>query len=601
MIVVAFESGHAKNGFMFENCNLSHMDAYNKDHWVSRQSNLKTNITYQQEKVGIVSKACTCLVQRLAWEKIIILFDNPGELFVQDMLMYWSETQFQIPVQMTNVDSAHSNSSYRVFLHDLYHGVHRLNLILIARPTAVSAIIKDVNDFDLFSNRSTDFRHRSKWIVVSEESIKENLTTWAKDLENVAFISSLNMDDYFTSPVFRNGTVSYEGYGVDILNVMAKYLNFTYVITQPEDMQWGLLVNGTWNGIVGILVRREADLQISSLTVHEDRAMVLHFLQPPVHTQVVDVLYKRLDLYEDNLFTYIRQFKPMVFLCIGVSAAVFCLLFVISECSSEHSTESARTSGSCRRILLLLDRVAWFTVASAAQRSVSIKTRTTSGNILVASWSLFLIVMTAAYTANLVAELTSKKPRVPFRTLGELVDNNEFTFGLTSSSINKLIFEKTKHGDIKRAWTVIQRRASTDQNVLHDSDEYHLRRALSEKYAWITSRKVGRLRGKGNCSLVFMNSPFNWQHLAFAVPVGSSYINEFEKTLSILNDNGVLVRLRKKWFKTLCDKEEYTSLESAKILKLSDVRGAFILSAVGIGLATMAVILEIVYTRTLAK
>ena len=50
-----------------------------------------------------------------------------------------------------------------------------------------------MNDFDLFSNRTTDFGHRSKWIVVSEESVKDNLTTWTKDLENVAFVSTLNM------------------------------------------------------------------------------------------------------------------------------------------------------------------------------------------------------------------------------------------------------------------------------------------------------------------------------------------------------------------------------------------------------------------------
>ena len=50
-----------------------------------------------------------------------------------------------------------------------------------------------MNDYDLFSNRTTDFGHRSKWIVVSEISVRENLTVWAKDLENVAFLPAMKM------------------------------------------------------------------------------------------------------------------------------------------------------------------------------------------------------------------------------------------------------------------------------------------------------------------------------------------------------------------------------------------------------------------------
>ena len=60
---------------------------------------------------------------------------------------------------------------------------------------------------------------------------------------------------------------------------------------------------------------------------------------------------------------------------------------------------------------------------------------------MVASWSLFLIVTTTAYTANLVAELTSYKPSVPFRTLGELVDNKDFTFGIHGNGIISSIFK----------------------------------------------------------------------------------------------------------------------------------------------------------------
>ena len=84
---------------------------------------------------------------------------------------------------------------------------------------------------------------------------------------------------------------------------------------------------------------------------------------------------------------------------------------------------------------------------------------------------------------------------------------------------------------MKRAWASIQDRISTDPNILHGTDEYHLRRLSTGRYAWISSRKTANfIRNKDDCSLVFMNSPFNWQLLAFGVPIGSPYISDFENT-----------------------------------------------------------------------
>ena len=113
---------------------------------------------------------------------------------------------------------------------------------------------------------------------------------------------------------------------------------------------------------------QEADLQISSLTVHEDRAKVMHFLLPPVQTQVVDVLYRRDERREDHWLTYVRQFRPAVFLGIGLSAAVFCLLFVVSE-SCGHEEEESEERTHCQRWLRVLNRSVLFALASTAKQS----------------------------------------------------------------------------------------------------------------------------------------------------------------------------------------------------------------------------------------
>ena len=43
---------------------------------------------------------------------------------------------------------------------------------------------------------------------------------------------------------------SYKGYCVDLMNRIAKILNFTYEIRIPSDNMYGTLNNGSWNGLM---------------------------------------------------------------------------------------------------------------------------------------------------------------------------------------------------------------------------------------------------------------------------------------------------------------------------------------------------------------
>lgn len=54
-------------------------------------------------------------------------------------------------------------------------------------------------------------------------------------------------------------------------------LNFTYKIYQPEQKNFGVLINGTWTGIIGELYHKEADFTISDLSVTASRAAVVDF------------------------------------------------------------------------------------------------------------------------------------------------------------------------------------------------------------------------------------------------------------------------------------------------------------------------------------
>ena len=54
-----------------------------------------------------------------------------------------------------------------------------------------------------------------------------------------------------------NGTITSEGYCIDLLNELARVLKFTYEIYySPDGLFGGVYENGTWNGMIGELVSK---------------------------------------------------------------------------------------------------------------------------------------------------------------------------------------------------------------------------------------------------------------------------------------------------------------------------------------------------------
>jgi len=53
----------------------------------------------------------------------------------------------------------------------------------------------------------------------------------------------------------EDGSYSYEGYCIDLLNELARNLKFTYEIyVSPDGMYGAETKNGTWNGMIGEIV-----------------------------------------------------------------------------------------------------------------------------------------------------------------------------------------------------------------------------------------------------------------------------------------------------------------------------------------------------------
>ena len=64
---------------------------------------------------------------------------------------------------------------------------------------------------------------------------------------------------------------------VEMLEILQSQLNFTYKITEPADKSYGNFVNGSWNGFIGALEKKNVDLVMADLTITQERSEVVDF------------------------------------------------------------------------------------------------------------------------------------------------------------------------------------------------------------------------------------------------------------------------------------------------------------------------------------
>nr|8BLJ_A Chain A, Glutamate receptor ionotropic, delta-1,Isoform 2 of Glutamate receptor ionotropic, delta-1 [Homo sapiens]8BLJ_B Chain B, Glutamate receptor ionotropic, delta-1,Isoform 2 of Glutamate receptor ionotropic, delta-1 [Homo sapiens]8BLJ_C Chain C, Glutamate receptor ionotropic, delta-1,Isoform 2 of Glutamate receptor ionotropic, delta-1 [Homo sapiens]8BLJ_D Chain D, Glutamate receptor ionotropic, delta-1,Isoform 2 of Glutamate receptor ionotropic, delta-1 [Homo sapiens]8BLJ_E Chain E, Glu len=70
----------------------------------------------------------------------------------------------------------------------------------------------------------------------------------------------------------------YKGFSIDVLDALAKALGFKYEIYQAPDGRYGhQLHNTSWNGMIGELISKRADLAISAITITPERESVVDF------------------------------------------------------------------------------------------------------------------------------------------------------------------------------------------------------------------------------------------------------------------------------------------------------------------------------------
>ena len=95
----------------------------------------------------------------------------------------------------------------------------------------------------------------------------------------------------------------------EIIKLFSSNLNFTYTLFRRNDRTWGVLANGTWNGMVSNLINGDMDIIGASLTYSLERFPVIDFIVPMAqNTEALFIQYSDLEV---EVSSWLLYFQPL--------------------------------------------------------------------------------------------------------------------------------------------------------------------------------------------------------------------------------------------------------------------------------------------------
>ncbi|PKU34411.1 hypothetical protein llap_15284 [Limosa lapponica baueri] len=144
-------------------------------------------------------------------------------------------------------------------------------------------------------------------------------------------LPTLTVTTILEDPYVMVRSAELEGYCIDLLKALASMLHFSYRVKVVGDGQYGAVSStGNWTGMIGEILRREADIAVAPLTVTSAREEVISFTAPFLQTGIGILLRKDTVSQEMSFFHFLAPFSKETWtgLLFAYVLTCFCLFLV---------------------------------------------------------------------------------------------------------------------------------------------------------------------------------------------------------------------------------------------------------------------------------
>ncbi|XP_046678071.1 glutamate receptor 1-like isoform X2 [Homalodisca vitripennis] len=410
------------------------------------------------------------------------------------------------------------------------------------------------------------------------------------------------------------GNDRFEGYCKDLADLIAKRLGINYELRIVKDGQYGAEnpeVKGGWDGMVGELIRKEADMAIAPMTITSERERVIDFSKPFMSLGI-SIMIKKPVKQKPGVFSFLNPLSKEIWVCVIFSyIGVSIVLFIVSRFSPyewrllsyaddphHHSLHHAGSPGQAPSVLandFSISNSLWFALGAFMQQGCDISPRSISGRIVGSVWWFFTLILISSYTANLAAFLTVERMVAPINSPEDLASQTEVQYGTLYHGSTWDFFRRSQITLYSKMWEFMNSRKHVFVRT-YDEGIQRVRTSKGKYALLIESPKNDYTNEREPCDTMKVGRNFDSKGFGVATPLGSPLREVVNLAVLSLIENGELTKLLNRWWydRTEC-RHDNKQDASRNELSLSNVAGIFYILIGGLILAMGVALMEFCY------
>ncbi|KAM8760628.1 glutamate receptor ionotropic, delta-2 isoform 2-T2 [Acanthopagrus schlegelii] len=391
----------------------------------------------------------------------------------------------------------------------------------------------------------------------------------------------------------------YQGYSIDVLDALSNYLGFKYEIYVAPDHKYGSLQpDGQWNGLMGELVFKRADVGLSALTITPERESVVDFTTRYMDYSV-GVLLRKAERTVD-MFACLAPFDLSLWACIaGTVLLIGILVYLLNWLNPPRLPMGSVSSTTLYNSM-------WFVYGSFVQQGGEVPYTTLATRMMMGFWWMFALIVISSYTANLAAFLTITRIENSIQSLQDLSKQTELPYGTVLDSAvydqvrSKAMNPFERDPMYSQMWRMINRTGGGENNV--EESKEGIRKVKYGRFGFVWDAAVLEYVANNDedCSFYTVSNTAPDRGYGIAMQHGSPYRDIFSQRILELQQNGDMDILKLKWWPKDSPCDLYGSVQTRQrgnALDIHSFAGVFCVLAAGVVLSCLIAMVESWWSR----
>ncbi|XP_045588740.1 glutamate receptor ionotropic, delta-1 [Procambarus clarkii] len=389
---------------------------------------------------------------------------------------------------------------------------------------------------------------------------------------------------YFQVTPQADGSIKADsGIDYNILTTVGEKLNFTFLLVEAKDGQWGgKLANGTITGMIGLVARHEADVAIDELTITAPRGLIVDFTAP--YYLEATTLVSPAPTEKNRAFAVFSPFSAqlwvtlcVVTLCMGPVLRLVTWLRGLGIKQDEKQRTLQTFSFNAFRVLVV-----------QTNRIIS---KHWELRLIFFTWYFFCFVVYAMYSGTLTAVLALPSFEKPIDSLADLlyaVKHKKYKPIVVLGTSNEFVFREAKSGIYKEVWDVFDPKVGYVENYSAGMDK-----VPKGKYVFLNAKLGAEIRAvvRGKNKYYFAKTSFYPQGYGIVCTKGSPYRDIVSKLLTRFGSAGLVLKWIKDEVRKVSKREIHPSTGPGAITMVH-LQAAFFLLTMGYLLAGSTLLVE---------